>query len=105
MKTIIGKRPLYCVAAPQGVPISQQPRHARSADTTIDARRRRPLRQLRLNALRETPEAFGSSYEEEHTLTLDDIRAWVATDIENAMFGVFIDGALTGMAGVGRQHN
>ena len=60
-------------------------------------------RQLRLNALRETPEAFGSSYEEEHTLTLDDIRAWVATDIENAMFGVFIDGALTGMAG--RQHN
>ena len=62
------------------------------------------MRQLRLNALRETPEAFGSSYEEEHTLTLDDIRAWVATDIENAMFGVFIDGALTGMAGVGRQH-
>ena len=63
-----------------------------------------PLRQLRLDALRETPEAFGSSYEEEHTLTLDDIRAWVATDIENAMFGVFIDGALAGMTGVGRQH-
>ncbi len=61
------------------------------------------LRQLRLDALRETPEAFGSSYEEEHTLTLDDIRAWIAPADDSAMFGVFAQDALAGMVGVARQ--
>ena len=61
------------------------------------------LRQLRLDALQETPEAFGSSYEEEHTLTLDDIRGWIAPADDSAMFGVFVQGALAGMVGVARQ--
>ncbi|MFD4837217.1 GNAT family N-acetyltransferase [Achromobacter sp. NPDC058515] len=61
------------------------------------------LRQLRLDALVETPESFGSSYEEEHTLTLEDIREWIAPANDGAMFGVFVDGALAGMVGVGRQ--
>lgn len=61
------------------------------------------LRQLRLDALRETPEAFGSSYEEEHTLTLDDIRGWIAPADDSAMFGVFAHDALAGMVGVARQ--
>lgn len=61
------------------------------------------LRQLRLDALRETPEAFGSSYEEEHTLTLDDFRAWIAPADDSAMFGAFADGALAGIIGVARQ--
>ncbi|WP_369869724.1 N-acetyltransferase family protein [Achromobacter sp. AONIH1] len=86
------------------MPISQHPAMPDPLIRRLTPTDAAPLRQLRLDALRETPEAFGSSYEEEHTLTLDDIRAWVATDIENAMFGVFIDGALAGMTGVGRQH-
>ncbi|WP_428993843.1 N-acetyltransferase family protein [Achromobacter insuavis] len=61
------------------------------------------LRQLRLDALRETPEAFGSSYEEEHTLTLEDIRGWIAPADDSAMFGVFSAAALAGIIGVTRQ--
>ncbi|WP_416172443.1 GNAT family N-acetyltransferase [Achromobacter ruhlandii] len=61
------------------------------------------LRQLRLDALRETPEAFGSSYEEEHTLTLEDIRGWIAPADDSAMFGVFAGDALAGIIGVARQ--
>lgn len=61
------------------------------------------LRRLRLDALMETPESFGSSYEEEHTLTLEDIRAWITPLDDGAMFGVFTDDALAGMVGVGRQ--
>ncbi len=62
-----------------------------------------PLRQLRLDALVETPESFGSSYEEEHTLTLADIREWITPADDGAMFGVFMQDALAGMVGVGRQ--
>jgi len=68
--------------------------------TALDAA---PLRQLRLDALVETPESFGSSYEEEHTLTLTDIREWITSADDGAMFGVFMQDALAGMVGVGRQ--
>ena len=61
------------------------------------------LRQLRLDALVETPESFGSSYEEEHTLTLEDIRAWIAPANDGAMFGAFDGPALAGIVGVARQ--
>lgn len=61
------------------------------------------LRQLRLEALVETPESFGSSYEEEHTLTLEDIRSWITPQDDGAMFGLFVDGTLAGIVGVGRQ--
>ncbi|WKK18509.1 GNAT family N-acetyltransferase [Achromobacter insolitus] len=61
------------------------------------------LRQLRLDALVETPESFGSSYEEEHTLTLEDIRTWIQPSDDSAMFGVFHGEVLAGMVGVGRQ--
>ncbi|MBB1594504.1 GNAT family N-acetyltransferase [Achromobacter sp. UMC46] len=62
------------------------------------------LRRLRLDALVETPESFGSSYEEEHTLTPEDIRGWITPLDDGAMFGVFADELLAGMVGVGRQH-
>lgn len=61
------------------------------------------LRQLRLDALVETPESFGSSYEEEHTLTLEDIRGWIVPEDDSAMFGVFDGPALAGIVGVSRQ--
>ncbi|MGY6270532.1 N-acetyltransferase family protein [Achromobacter denitrificans] len=61
------------------------------------------LRRLRLDALVETPESFGSSYEEEHTLTLEEICAWIAPENDGAMFGVFNGEALAGMVGVARQ--
>lgn len=62
-----------------------------------------PLRQLRLDALVETPESFGSSYEEEHTLTLEDIREWIQPSDDSAMFGAFCGEVLAGIVGVGRQ--
>lgn len=76
------------------------PNHLVRRLTALDAP---SLRQLRLDALVETPESFGSSYEEEHTLTLEDIRGWIAPLDDGAMFGVFTNGTLAGMVGVGRQ--
>ncbi|EFF72974.1 GNAT family N-acetyltransferase [Achromobacter piechaudii] len=61
------------------------------------------LRRLRLDALVETPESFGSSYEEEHTLTREDIEKWITPTDDGAMFGVFVEEALVGIIGVGRQ--
>jgi ribosomal protein S18 acetylase RimI-like enzyme len=61
------------------------------------------LRRLRLDALAEAPESFGSSYEEEHTLTLEDIRAWIAPPDDGALFGAFLEDGLAGIAGVSRQ--
>jgi len=51
---------------------------------------------LRLNALQEHPEAFGSSYEEEFIMSADSFKeAYKKCDI----FGAFIDDALVGCAG------
>lgn len=61
------------------------------------------LRQLRLDALVQAPESFGSSYEEEHTLTLEDIRERISPGDDGAMFGAYVEDTLAGMVGVGRQ--
>lgn len=56
-------------------------------------------RDLRLEALRDTPMAFSSSYEEESLLSLDVFRARLPDDGVSAVFAAF-DGANTvGMAG------
>ena len=46
-------------------------------------------RDLRLEALRTSPEAFGSSYEEEAPLSLGTIAARIPTSGPNAIFGAF----------------
>ncbi|MFL5193067.1 MAG: GNAT family N-acetyltransferase [Microvirga sp.] len=54
---------------------------------------------LRLEALRTSPEAFGSSYEEEAPLALETIRARMPSTDPNAIFGAFAGTDLVGMAG------
>jgi len=56
-------------------------------------------RDLRLEALRTSPEAFGSSYEEEAPLSLETIAARIPTSGPNAIFGAFAGTGLVGMAG------
>src|SRR6266568_6224104 len=56
-------------------------------------------RELRLTALATSPEAFGSSYEEEAELSLDSFRARVMSGGRNVIFGAFADRHLVGMAG------
>lgn len=54
---------------------------------------------LRLEALRDHPEAFGSSYEEEALFSLETIRSRIPSSGPNAIFGVFAGERLIGMAG------
>ena len=56
-------------------------------------------RVLRLTALATSPEAFGSSHEEEAELSLESFRARVVTTGRNVIFGAFADNRLVGMAG------
>ncbi len=56
-------------------------------------------RDLRLEALAASPEAFGSSHEEEAPLPLETIRARISATSPNAIFGAFTGDRLVGMAG------
>jgi RimJ/RimL family protein N-acetyltransferase len=56
-------------------------------------------RDLRLEALADTPEAFGASYEEETPLSVEDFRARIPRSGPNAIFGAFAGKRLVGMAG------
>lgn len=62
---------------------------------------------LRLRGLRESPAAFGSTYESEVDTPLEQIAERLARGAgrEDVMFGAFDDvgGALVGLAGLGRQ--
>jgi RimJ/RimL family protein N-acetyltransferase len=57
------------------------------------------FRTLRLEALATSPEAFGSSYEEEVHLPLNTIRSRIPASGPNAIFGAFAGEQLIGMAG------
>src|SRR5689334_23035972 len=56
-------------------------------------------RELRLEALAGSPEAFGSSYEEEAGLSPDDFRARIPETGPNRIFAGFMGRRLMGMAG------
>ena len=58
------------------------------------------LRQLRLEALRTAPSAFGASHEEALCLTGDDFRRRIEAASPGAIFGAFDADTLIGMAGV-----
>jgi RimJ/RimL family protein N-acetyltransferase len=65
------------------------------------------FREIRLEALRSCPGAFGSSFEEEQRLTEDDFVRRVAPEPPDAVFGAFLDNdaALVGIAGFRVQKN
>jgi ribosomal protein S18 acetylase RimI-like enzyme len=58
---------------------------------------------LRLAGLRESPSAFGSSYEEECGTPLSTIEARLAADSGRNMFGAFDGDELVGLVAVGRE--
>ena len=61
------------------------------------------FRAIRLEALRESPAAFGSSYEEEAVLPLEAFAARLTARSDRTMFGAFVDTAIVGLAGVSQR--
>ncbi|MEQ8671801.1 MAG: GNAT family N-acetyltransferase [Aggregatilineales bacterium] len=59
------------------------------------------FRALRLRSLQEHPEAFGASYEEEVTRSVEDFAEML--NGSNAFFGAFLDGVMVGMVNVARH--
>lgn len=64
----------------------------------LDSQDAEYFQQLRLTGLKTMPEAFGSSFEEEVDLAMNEIRRRLE-DRPNAVFGAFADGELIGVAG------
>jgi len=60
------------------------------------------FRELRLFALRESPSAFGSSYEEECDMSVDTVATSLAPGSGRNMFGAFYEDQLVGVVGVAR---
>jgi ribosomal protein S18 acetylase RimI-like enzyme len=60
-------------------------------------------RAFRLRGLREHPDAFTSSFEEETTRPLADTEARLATTGREKLWGAFIDGALAGLIGLSHE--
>jgi RimJ/RimL family protein N-acetyltransferase len=59
-------------------------------------------REIRLEALKQNPEAFGSTFERENAQPLSWFEAAVG---RSDVFGAFLDGALAGMAGYVAQES
>src|SRR5437762_538462 len=61
---------------------------------------------LRLEGLKESPTAFGSSYQVEAGRTLPDVAARLQTSPESttSVFGAFAEGRLVGIATLARTH-
>jgi RimJ/RimL family protein N-acetyltransferase len=60
-------------------------------------------RELRLRCLREYPDAFTSSYEEDCLKPLAATARRIAPDSDDRLFGAFVASALAGVVGVGRE--
>ena len=60
-------------------------------------------RALRLRGLKDHPEAFTSSYEEDSTRSLAVTEMRLAPDSGDAIWGAFADGLLAGVVGLGRE--
>lgn len=60
------------------------------------------FREVRLRALKEHPEAFGSSYEEEQGLEVEEMAGWLTTTSDSIMFGAYEGEALVGTLGLRR---
>ncbi|RYX94084.1 MAG: GNAT family N-acetyltransferase [Comamonadaceae bacterium] len=62
-----------------------------------------PYRALRLRALREHPDAFTSSFEEESQKSVETSRARLAATTGNAFWGAFLPEGIVGMVGLDRE--
>ena len=63
-----------------------------------------PLRELRLRALREHPESFGSSFEEEEAVPLETtVEHLRASSPDNFMLGAFVEHQLVGIVHCSRS--
>lgn len=60
------------------------------------------VRELRLRALREHPDAFAASYEEERALGIEETVRRLAPTSEQATLGAFLSAELVGIAAVTR---
>lgn len=58
---------------------------------------------LRLEALKGDPEAFGASFEEYQSLSLEEVKKRLWSSDDAFVMGAFDDGGLTGMAGFYRE--
>lgn len=84
-------------------PVPQQPWSDRLSIRLLGPSDAAAYRDLRLEALASSPEAFGSSYEEEAQIPLATIEARISPSGPNAIFGAFSDDNLVGMAGFAAQ--
>jgi RimJ/RimL family protein N-acetyltransferase len=69
----------------------------------LDAEDAAAFQSLRLEALRECPTAFSSSYEEECDIALSRVAERLTPTPDRAVFGVFESAALVGTAGLQRE--
>ncbi len=67
--------------------------------TTPDAQN---FQAIRLRALKEHPEAFGASYEEEAEMPLEKMTQWLQSS-EGSIFGAFDEGTLVGIVSLQRS--
>ncbi|MWC31165.1 GNAT family N-acetyltransferase [Paenibacillus sp. MMS18-CY102] len=58
---------------------------------------------LRLDALKQFPEAFGASYEEAKDHSIETVTARFSTGDENFILGAFYEGQMVGMVGFRRE--
>ena len=63
----------------------------------------RTFQTLRLEALRESPSAFASSYEEEHETPLAVVAERLAAKPDRCVMGAWLDSDLVGMLGLRRE--
>ncbi|SFC71110.1 Protein N-acetyltransferase, RimJ/RimL family [Polaromonas sp. OV174] len=68
--------------------------------TSLDAS---AFQALRLSALRDSPSAFGSSYDEEKDIPVTTVEARLVMKPDRGIFGAFEDDTLVGMIGLGRE--
>src|SRR5690606_37763639 len=61
------------------------------------------VRALRLEALRDSPRAFGTSVEEEEARTLEQTAARIEPGPGSVLLGAFANGRLVGMVGLRRE--
>jgi len=60
-------------------------------------------RELRLRGLREHPDAFTSSFEEENLRSLADTEKRLSATSDTIMWGAFVEGTLAGVVGMTRE--
>ncbi len=77
--------------------------HLRSRSGASIPATRPPIATLRLRGLKEHPDAFTSSYEEESAKPLAATERRIAPDSADAVFGAFVGGALVGVVGLARE--